>query len=134
MARGFDYSQFEELYRNTVSIQQEFHTFLSNFLLQEGLRAIRAVRPLTPVDTGNLRRNWALSDVRVLADRVEVDLVNPVEYASFMEHGFTYQKDGKERRFPGFHMAEISIARIQQNMPRRFNTVFASWLRAKGWG
>lgn len=129
----FDYREFARLYKNMQSIQDEFLSFLEDFLLQEAAVALRLVRPRTPVDTGNLRRNWQISDVQVYGSFIAVYLVNPVEYASFMEHGFTYHTSTGDRRFPGFHMAELSILQVQQKMPARFEAAFNRWLRSKGW-
>lgn len=131
---GFNYSQFEEMYRNLEGIQAEFNAFLEDFLLKQAAIALRLVRPRTPVDTGTLRRNWQISKVQVYGSFIVVYLVNPTEYASFMENGYTYQTKEGEKRFPGFHMAELSIMTVQQQMPAKFERAFTSWLKSKGWG
>ena len=135
MARGkFDYSEFVELYQTMEGIQKDFTSFLEDFLLKQALIALRLVRPRTPVDTGTLRRMWQVSKVDVYGSFLVVYLVNPMEYASFMENGFTYHTKDGERRFPGFHMAELSILQVQQQMPAKFQAAFARWLKSKGWG
>lgn len=135
MARGkFDYEQFEQMYHSLERIQQEFDSWIEEFLLQEGLRALRLVRPLTPVDTGTLRRSWSISSVERTGDSLKVYLVNPIEYASYMEDGFTYQTKNGTGHFEGFHMAEISLIQVRNNMPARFERQFNAWLKSLGWG
>jgi len=135
MAKGkFDYSEFVELYQTMEGIQKDFTDFLETFLLQQALVALRLVRPRTPVDTGTLRRMWQVSKVDVYGSFLVVYLVNPMEYASFMEDGFTYDTKEGERRFPGYHMAELSILQVQQQMPAKFQAAFTRWLKSKGWG
>lgn len=133
-SKGFDFREFRKLYDSMKEVQDEFDTFLKQFLTNQALIALRLVRPRTPVDTGTLRRSWQLSEVQVVGDNLVVHLVNPIEYASYMENGFTYNTKEGEKRFPGFHMAELSILQVQQKMPAKFSSAFSSWLKAKGWG
>lgn len=130
---GFEYSEFKKLVKSVEAIQVEFDEFLKNFLLKQALIALRLVKPRTPVDTGHLRNSWELTDVQIYDSFLIVSLVNPVEYASFMENGFTYHTKQGDRRFPGYHMAELSILQVQQQMPRKFDAAFKNWLKSKGW-
>lgn len=129
----FDYKQFKELYKNVTSIQKDFDKWLHQFLLEEAMRALKLVRPITPVDTGTLRGSWEISRVERTGSSLVVYLTNPMEYASFMEDGFTYQTKDGAKRFQGFHMAELSILRVSQAMPARFGREFKKWLARKGW-
>ena len=134
MARGgFEFGEFRKLYEGMKAISTEFDTFLENFLLKQALIALRLVRPRTPVDTGTLRRSWQISNVEVSGNSLVVYLVNPIEYASFMEDGFTYNTKSGTKRFPGFHMAELAILQVRQQMPAKFESAFISWLKSKGW-
>ena len=134
MARGkFDYDAFLRMYHDLQEIQAEFDAFIEGFLIKQALIALRLVRPRTPVDTGTLRRSWQITDVQIYHSYMTVSLVNPVEYASFMEHGFTYNTKEGEKRFPGFHMAELSILQVQQQLPAKFESAFLGWLKSKGW-
>jgi hypothetical protein len=131
---GFDYSQFRKLVKNMESVQREFDQFLKDFLLKQALIALRLVKPRTPVDTGHLRNSWELTDVQIFDSYLIVSLVNPVEYASFMENGFVYHTKEGDKRYPGHHMAELSILQVQQQMPAKFDRAFKNWLKSKGWG
>lgn len=130
---GFEFSQFRKMVKNMEEVQKEFDTFLRQFLLKQALIALRLVKPRTPVDTGHLRNSWEITDVQIYDSYLTVSLVNPVEYASFMENGFVYHTKEGDKRFPGFHMAELSILQVQQQMPAKYDREFKSWLKSKGW-
>ena len=131
---GFDHSQFRRLVKTMEDVQKEFDTFLKEFLLKQALIALRLVKPRTPVDTGHLRNSWEITEVQIYDSYLTVSLFNPVEYASFMENGFIYHTKEGDKRYPGHHMAELSILQVEQQMPRKFETAFKSWLKSKGWG
>jgi len=135
MAKGgkFEYGEFVKLYKGVRDLRREFDAWIRAFLYKEALKSLRLVRPMTPVDTGNLRRNWSISKVERMGDSLWVYLINPVEYASFMEEGFTYHTANGDRRYPGFHMAEIAISKVRAQMPARFEREFRKWLARKGW-
>lgn len=132
--RGFDYSKFKKFVKTVEDVQREFDDFLKQFLLKQAMIALRLTKPRTPVDTGHLRNSWEISDVQVYFDFITVSLINPVEYASFMENGFTYHTKNGYRRYPGHHMAELSILQVRQQMPSKFSRAFEQWLKNKGWG
>lgn len=131
---GFDYKEFKKLVTNLESVQKEYDEFLKEFLLKQALIALRLVKPRTPVDTGHLRNSWEITDIEVQPPHITVSLINQVEYASFMENGFVYHTKEGDKRFPGFHMAELSILQVQQQMPAKYENAFRRWLKSKGWG
>lgn len=131
---GFDYSKFKKLVETVEEVQKEFDEFLKKFLLKQAMIALRLVKPRTPVDTGHLRNSWEITDVQVYFDFITVSLFNPVEYASFMENGFVYHTKEGDKRYPGHHMAELSILQVRQQMPSKFSRAFEQWLKSKGWG
>lgn len=59
---SFDFHEFVELRDKFVKMEKEFDNFISNFLLQEGLRVLAKTKENTPVDTGYLRNMWQLGD------------------------------------------------------------------------
>lgn len=59
---SFDFHEFIELRDKFVKMEKEFNSFISNFLLQEGLRVLAQTKENTPVDTGYLRNMWQLGD------------------------------------------------------------------------
>lgn len=131
---GFDYEQFKALVKTVEAVQKQFDDFLKEFLLKQALIALRLTKPRTPKDTGHLRNSWEVTDVQVYDSYLIVSLVNPVEYASFMENGFVYHTKNGDKRYPGHHMAELSILQVQQKMPEKYEQQFTKWLKDKGWG
>lgn len=120
-----EFSDLKE-YRSVLQKSNvSFQKWISEFLLREGMRAIKLIKPRTPVDSGTLRRNWSLGKVTVAGDVVKVEIVNPTDYASFIEYGFVHKGGGK---YPGAHMAEVSLSLIQQKLPSRFSKELKSWL------
>jgi hypothetical protein len=84
---SMDYSQFEELLGNFKEVQKQHEVFIRNFLTEMGMRALAQTKKLTPVDTGNLRNRWELSQVFRKGDSLYIVLFNPAEYASHVEDG-----------------------------------------------
>lgn len=162
---GMDYSEFEELLESVKAIQKQHETFIRKFLLEMGMRCLGQTKKLTPVDTGNLRNRWELSNVFRRGDELYVVIFNPVEYASFVEDGHWQDKrflplkhlesgsrkskalvasikakygtdtEGimlKEKWIPGHHMARISIAKIERELPKRYEQAFKQFMKTLG--
>ncbi len=41
----------------------------------------------TPVDNGTLRRGWIVGDIKKQGNTYVIEIINPVEYASYVEYG-----------------------------------------------
>jgi len=131
---ALDTSSMEAALRGVVNFRDDFTMYLKNFLTIESLRALRLVKPLTPVDTGQLRANWTVTSVtRAGPDTLQVSLVNNTKYASFMEYGFTYHTRRGDGWWEGIHMAELSLLKVREAMPARFEREFNKWLAGIGW-
>lgn len=89
---GIDFSEFEQLIENFEDVRKAHEQFIRNFLTEMGLRALTKTKKLTPVDTGDLRNRWELSQVYRRGDELYVVLFNPLEYASFVEDGHKQHK------------------------------------------
>lgn len=123
---GFDYSEFEKFCTNMNRAADQFKNFLEDFLTKNALEALNKTKKRTPVDTGELRRNWEISSVvRKGADLV-VYLYNSKEYASYVEDGHATRN--REGWVEGYYMATISIEEIERKMPQRFNREFLKFM------
>lgn len=151
---AFVMSEFEELLDSFKSLQKQHEVFIRNFLTEMGLRALAQTKSLTPVDTGNLRGRWELSQVFRKGDSLYIVIFNPVIYASFVEDGHMQHKRwvpgewvGKkfkyikghdegmmltERWVPGYHMARISINKIERELPMRYDRAFKEFIKGLG--
>lgn len=135
---GLNYSQFWKLRDNFSKLSDEYEAWLQSFLLNEANRFMALVKPLTPVDTGDLRNHWKIGKIFRQGDMLCVEIINPMDYASFVEWG---HKQTPGRYVPqigkklvkdwveGAHMMQISLDRIYAEMPARFNSEFTKWLK-----
>lgn len=148
---GLDSREFQEFVGRFKALQKHHEVFIRNFLTEMGLRALAQTKSLTPVDTGNLRERWELSQVFRKGDSLYVVIFNPVTYASFVEDGHMQHKRwvpgewaGKrfkyikghdkgmmltERWVPGYHMARISINKIERELPKRYDRAFKEFIK-----
>ena len=151
---SFDCKEMQKLLDGFKNVQAKHETFIRNFLKEMGFRAMAQTKALTPVDTGELRNRWELSDVYRQGDTLCIVLFNPQEYASFVEDGhmqhrrfvpgefsggkFTYipgYNKGMmltEKWIPGRHMARISITKIEQEMPMRYKRALKQFMSSLG--
>lgn len=135
---GLNYSQFRKLRDNFSKLSDEYEAWLQSFLLNEANRFMALVKPLTPVDTGDLRNHWKIGKIFRQGDMLCVEIINPMEYASHVEWG---HKQTPGRYVPqigkklvndwveGAHMMQISLDLIYAEMPARFNSEFTKWLK-----
>ena len=62
-----DFSDLEKLKDALIITENEFNSFLYDFLLEMAERVIAKTKPRTPVDTGALRSAWAVETDKVTA-------------------------------------------------------------------
>lgn len=113
---SFDYSEFKKFRDSFAEADKDLDRFLTEFLLEEGIRALTITKENTPVDTGLLRNMWQLGDshnvirlnkeagqkyiadpersktptiksVKRSGNDLVIELYNNVEYASHIEDG-----------------------------------------------
>jgi hypothetical protein len=123
------YSEFTA-YREQIedlSGTSDFSFMMHKILLTEGLMALKLIRPRTPVDSGTLRRNWALGNVTVSGNIARIEIVNPTSYAAPVEYGWTKPSGA---HYVGAHMAEVSMDIISKQIDDRVRGQFEQWLQA----
>lgn len=133
---AFDYSGMKELFNQVQSLQKHHDAFIRNFLKEMGLRCLAETKRRTPVLSGHLRRNWQLSDVYRRGNELYIVLWNPVEYSSFVEQGHRLKtKDGDEDGWwEGYHMAKVSIDKINEEIPARYDRAMQQFIAGLGGG
>ena len=153
---SLDYRGMQELLDGFKNVQKQHEAFIKKFLTEMGMRAMAQTKKLTPVDTGELRNAWELSDVFRKGDELYIVLFNPLEYASFVEDGHMQHNRfvpgsflGKkfeyipgypfgmvlsEKWIPGVHMARISINKIEKELPARYEKAFKEFMAGLGVG
>lgn len=135
---SFNYSQFRRLRNNFAKLSDSYEEWIQSFLFGEATRFMAIVKPLTPVDTGDLRNHWKIGRIFRQGDTLCVEIINPMDYATFVEYGHS-QTPGRYvpqigKRLvndwvEGAHMMQISMDRIYAEMPSRFNSEFQKWCK-----
>ena len=68
--------------------------------------------------------NSDVANIVVVGDTLQVEIYNPMEYASFIEYG--------QRSYQGKYILTISIDTIQKAIPGRFDKAFHEFLKQGG--
>lgn len=115
----FDFSEFEHLAKTFKKALDErvIERFIQDFLLEMAFRAERKIKKRTPVDTGELRRNWKVGRVERRGDAYQVEIYNNTHYAQFVEYGHRTGKD-LTKWVEGRFMMTISMQEIERELPR----------------
>ncbi|KRO16632.1 HK97 gp10 family phage protein [Lacticaseibacillus saniviri] len=88
---------------------------------------LREVKQRTPVDTGGLRRAWSIEGSHYSSGAFSVVVINPKEYASFVEEGHRQTpglyvpaigKRLKASWVEGKHMLKSTEADLQSNLDK----------------
>lgn len=130
-----------EALQNRLSevILNEKIKILAEAILQEiGNRLLAATKEKTPVDTGELRRNWFLSDLKWNDNDLELELYNNVEYVAHVEYGHAQEVGrfvpalGKRLvvpLVPGFFMMTRSEKEVERIVPDLVKQRIEEYLR-----
>lgn len=125
---GVDYREFKEFVTNFKKMQAQYSKFLNEFIVKMAMDSLARTKKRTPVDTGELRRNWYITDaIRKSNSEIVVYLYNTKDYASYVELGHTTRN--RTGWVEGYYMATISIEEVNQKLPRRFENEFKKFLR-----
>ena len=101
-------------------------------------RLLRKVKKRTPVDTGELRRNWQVSNIRLFERFCGVEIYNSTEYAEYVEFG-NRQTPGryvpaigkrlKKAWVPGKFMLTLSAKELENMKDRIVRRKVEEWLK-----
>lgn len=69
----------------------------------------------TPVDTGQLKGAWELTNVIKDGDNYIITMFNPTEYAIYKEYG--HRTSNHKKWIPGKFMATISMKEVERLIP-----------------
>lgn len=108
---------------------QKFRLNLGNVKVDEAIKAalkeavltaLRSTKERTHVVTGNLRREWKITDIEKDGDKWVITLYNDAKYAPYVEYGHRTRinKDTGIRKgwVPGQYMMKISCDEVSRNM------------------
>ena len=101
-------------------------------------RLLRKVKKRTPVDTGELRRNWQVSNIRLFERFCVVEIYNSTEYAEYVEFGHRQTpgryvpaigKRLKKAWVPGKFMLTLSTKELENIKDRIIRQKVEAWLK-----
>ena len=138
----FDISGLKELQRKLNKLStNDTHKFMESCIKELAARLLRSAKQMTPVGQypnnsgkkgGTLRRSWTTdkvgaadnkavsdwadsADISVTGGVYTIDVINPVEYASYVEYGHRTKSGGL---VPGHFMLKISEDELKAATPQ----------------
>ncbi len=156
---GFDYRQVKQFRDNLEQLDREKDEFLQSCTKELAARLLALVIRRTPKDTGTLKRGWTTQragsgaeglksnsgrqfaetvKVHHFGDTYVVEIINPVEYASYVEYGHRQQPGRyvpalgvrlKKGWVKGKWMMTVSEKEIQAAAPQILEKKLEKWLR-----
>lgn len=131
----------KEFQKTIENIEKEKEQLMIDTIKELAARLLRKVIKRTPSDTGNLRRNWAVSDVRKNGGNYEIEVSNSTEYASYVEFGHRQTpgrfvpaigKRLKKSWVKGKFMLTISEDELKRQAPAVIEKKITEWLKKLG--
>ena len=122
-------------------MEKEKEQLMIDTIKELAARLLRKVIKRTPSDTGNLRKNWTVSDVRKNGENYEIEVSNSAEYASYVEFGHRQTpgrfvpvigKRLKKSWVKGKFMLTISENELQKQAPAVIEKKITEWLKKLG--
>ncbi|WWU65442.1 HK97 gp10 family phage protein [Clostridium baratii] len=123
---GVDFEEFKNFANNFKKMTFKYDKFLFDFLTKIAMDALAKTKKRTPVDTGELRRNWDITRVMKKGNDLIVYLYNSKDYASYVEMGHTTRN--RTGWVEGYYMATISIEEVERKIPKRFEKEFIKFM------
>jgi hypothetical protein len=127
----FNYKHFEKFIADYENATKEIDKFLKEFLSEMAFRVIAKVKPRTPRITSALINSWQVGEIKALGTNLEIEIVNGMDYASFVEYG-ARNLNGTWRN--GRFMLTISIDEVANQIPLRFDKAWKQFLTDRGIG
>ncbi|MEG6521169.1 HK97 gp10 family phage protein [Desulfotomaculum sp. 1211_IL3151] len=87
---SFDFDEFKKLAKRFQKAVDDrvVDKLIRELLIELAYRAVAKIKLRTPVNTGDLRRNWLVGRVERQGNSYFVEIFNNLPYASFIETGF----------------------------------------------
>lgn len=84
----FEFDDMKQLKKKLKDMRKDLPSVFIYGCLQEiALLLLAKVVPRTPVDSGDLRRGWTISQILKVRGGWQIEVINPVEYAIYVEYG-----------------------------------------------
>lgn len=135
------FNGLKEFQKIIEDMEKEKEQLMIDTIKELAARLLRKVIKRTPSDTGNLRRNWTVSDVRKNGGNYEIEVSNSTEYASYVEFGHRQTpgrfvpaigKRLKKSWVKGKFMLTISEDELKRQAPAVIEKKITEWLKKLG--
>jgi hypothetical protein len=111
----FDIRELKRLAKDLEMMQEALPGFIEECVKELAGRLLAKVVLRTPVDSGDLRRGWTFGPVRRINDGFEIELINAVEYALYVEFG--HRTSNHMGWVEGRFMLTISEKELERELP-----------------
>lgn len=132
-----DVTAFEKYQEVLERAGNEFKNFERNYITALANEILKKAIPLTPVDTGRLRRSYKVSKIEEKGEDLEITVYNNARdngasesYASYVELG--HYTRNRIRWVEGRFMLTISTDEVRNEMERIFDMMFTKWAKEMG--
>lgn len=132
-----DVTAFEKYQEVLERAGNEFKNFERNYMTALANEILKKAIPLTPVDTGRLRRSYKVSKIEEKGEDLEITVYNDARdngasesYASYVELG--HYTRNRIRWVEGRFMLTISTDEVRNEMERIFDMMFTKWAKEMG--
>lgn len=133
----FSCSDLKRLQKQLEGLQSERDALMEACAKELAGRLLRKVKKQTPVGDypenigkkgGTLRRGWTVGKIENINGIYKIEIINPVEYASFVEYG--HRTSNHKGWVEGKFMLTISEQEIQNIAPRVLESIIKKKLEA----
>ena len=132
---GIQYDDLSKFYDQMKLLEKDVNDICEACAKEIAARLLAKVIKRTPVQTGTLRRGWSGNvqnmKVKKTGDLYTIEVINPVEYAEYVEYGHR-TKDHKGW-VPGKFFLTISEEEIRQSTDGILEKKIAKMLKEKGY-
>lgn len=132
-----DFKELKELQKRLQN-QAEHQKLIEQCAKSLAARLLRMVRERTPVGQhknhvgGTLRRGFTIGEIQKQGDTYQIEVINSVEYASFVEYG--HRTRNHKGWVPGKFMLTISEKNIKEKSPAILESMIKKYLQEVVYG
>lgn len=112
-----DFRQLKALQKRMQKLDRaNFDKFCESAVKELAARMLSKAIRRTPVDQGTLRRGWTIGKVEKNENVYEIEVINPVEYANYVEYG--HRTRNHKGWVKGKFMMTFSADEVEQQSPQ----------------
>lgn len=122
----FEFDDMIDLQRKLQRMEDDWDAFLIACIKELAARLYAKVVMRTPVDTGELRRGWRIGEVQQRGKLFQVEIINPVEHALYVEYG--HRTRDHKGWVEGKYMLTISEKELKDELPAFMERKIAAYI------